>query len=280
MGLGTGPLLGNDEAMGEQQLVDARTGEPLAPATPAATLVVMRDDPQGGPAELLMVQRSREMVFAGGATVFPGGRVDPDDHAMGAQFAPHLEPDEAAARIAAIRETLEETGYCVGIDGSPDIALVKQVRQALHAGDAFSALCRDAGWRLDLDAMVAFARWRPPFNESRVFDTRFYVTRDLGESQHVEVDATENTHVFWASAQRVIDMAAEGEAKIIYPTHRNLERIALYPSYDALIGHIREFPSRMIMPRVQEREGRRYLCIPEDAGYPVTAEAIDTAMRG
>ena len=42
-----------------------------APATPAATLVVFRHDPTGGPAQILMVERSGSLSFAGGATVFP-----------------------------------------------------------------------------------------------------------------------------------------------------------------------------------------------------------------
>ncbi|MFT6474840.1 MAG: 8-oxo-dGTP pyrophosphatase MutT (NUDIX family), partial [Qipengyuania sp.] len=42
---------------------------------PAATVVIFRNAPQGGPPEILMTIRSREMVFAGGMAVFPGGRV-------------------------------------------------------------------------------------------------------------------------------------------------------------------------------------------------------------
>ena len=44
---------------------------------PAATVVIFRNAPAGSPPEILMTIRSREMVFAGGMAVFPGGRVDP-----------------------------------------------------------------------------------------------------------------------------------------------------------------------------------------------------------
>src|SRR6185369_8831284 len=78
---------------------------------PAATLVVFRRAAGGGPPELLMVERSAGMRFAAGAAVFPGGRIDPADHELADMAAPaHLPRDEAAARIAAIRETLEEAG--------------------------------------------------------------------------------------------------------------------------------------------------------------------------
>jgi 8-oxo-dGTP pyrophosphatase MutT (NUDIX family) len=47
------------------------TSDPI----PAATLVIFRD--AAGAPELLMVERAKAMAFAGGALVFPGGRIDP-----------------------------------------------------------------------------------------------------------------------------------------------------------------------------------------------------------
>src|SRR3546814_9395364 len=49
----------------------------LPPARAAATLIIFRDR-EDGPAELLMMERSRKMDFAAGALVFPGGAVDED----------------------------------------------------------------------------------------------------------------------------------------------------------------------------------------------------------
>ena len=56
----------------------------LLPAIPASTLVLFRE--RSGAPELLMVERARAMVFAGGALVFPGGRIDPGDHALAARL--------------------------------------------------------------------------------------------------------------------------------------------------------------------------------------------------
>jgi hypothetical protein len=36
---------------------------------------------------------------------------------------------------------------------------------------------------------------------------------------------------------------------------------------------------RTITPWVEERDGRPWVCIPDDLGYPVTAELLDTARR-
>ena len=77
------------------------------PVRPAATVVLLRDAPDG--LETLLIQRGRKLVFFGGAWVFPGGRVDDGDR-EGA------EDDLAAARIAAVRETREEAGLVISAE--------------------------------------------------------------------------------------------------------------------------------------------------------------------
>ena len=77
---------------------------------PAATVIIFRNGEDGHPPEVLMTIRSREMTFAGGMAVFPGGRVDPADFELGAMIGGDLDPEEAANQIAVVRETLEETG--------------------------------------------------------------------------------------------------------------------------------------------------------------------------
>jgi 8-oxo-dGTP pyrophosphatase MutT (NUDIX family) len=71
-------------------------------AAPAATVVVLRDGESS--LEVLLARRSSKLEFHGGAWVFPGGRIDPDDYGDA--------PDdlEAAARRAAAREAMEEAG--------------------------------------------------------------------------------------------------------------------------------------------------------------------------
>ncbi len=262
------------------QTVDPRTGEPLVEATPAATIIVFRDAEDGGPPELLMVERSSQMVFAGGAVVFPGGRVDPDDHLLAARIDHGLDLEDAAARIAAIRETIEETGLGIGFAQTPERAALAAARAAMHAGAVFSAVCRDAGWQFDLSALTPFTRWRPPFNERRVFDTRFYLARCDVHDHIVEVDATENRHLFWATAAQALALADEGKLKLIFPTRRNMERLALFGSHAEAVEQASRFSARMIMPFIEDRDGTPHLCIPDDLGYPVTSEPLGTSMRG
>src|SRR5215218_10085056 len=81
--------------------VPARPAEP-APARPAATVLLVRDGAAG--LEVFMVVRHREIEFAGGALVFPGGRVEEADAALAG------DDPLGAFRVAGIRETLEECG--------------------------------------------------------------------------------------------------------------------------------------------------------------------------
>ena len=101
---------------------------------PAATVVIIRDRPDEA-AELLMVERASTMAFAAGALVFPGGAVDPADLTLAARHGGDLALDEAAARIAAIRETIEEAGIAIGLAGPIDAAAVLRLRDGLHDGD-------------------------------------------------------------------------------------------------------------------------------------------------
>src|SRR5882757_3360389 len=67
----------------------------------AATVMLVRDRPD---LHVFVLRRNHTLVFAPGATVFPGGAVDPED----AVLAADLGLDEF--RVAAARECLEECG--------------------------------------------------------------------------------------------------------------------------------------------------------------------------
>ncbi|MEQ8411075.1 MAG: NUDIX domain-containing protein [Erythrobacter sp.] len=252
---------------------------------PAATIIIFRNAPAGGPPEVLMTVRSREMTFAGGMAVFPGGRVDPEDFELGEKVARDsggaIASDEAAHQIAAVRETLEETGLALGLAGDIDAAKAAEARAMLMREGALAPVLDAFGWRLDLAQITPFARWFPK-NEKivRVYDTRFYLA-DLGTGAvDVSIDESENTHLFWTTAQGALDAADRGEIKLIFPTRRNLERLALFASFAEAKAQAEAIPVRTIMPRVEERDGRPMLTILEDAGYPVTAEVLDDVARG
>ncbi|MCB5943240.1 NUDIX domain-containing protein [Acidocella sp. KAb 2-4] len=237
-------------------------------AAPAATLILF-DESAPGPARHLMLQRTETMRFAAGALVFPGGRVEDDDHAIAASAAlarnAPAEAEDGAARVAAIRETLEETGIATAIRPAPSPAQIASWRAALKTGAAFSALLAESGRALDLGLLTPFSRWRPGHAVKRRFDTRFYVARREGEAEAAH-DEDEAVHLLWRGAAEFLG----GGYPLVFPTLRNLERLAAHPSHAATLAHLAAIPARLIIPEIRDIGGEPHLCIPEDAGYPVT----------
>ena len=111
---------------------------------PAATVVLMRDC--GERLEVLLVRRSSGLDFLGGAWVFPGGRIDPED------YLPDAPADRlAAARRAAVREAAEEAGVTIAEE-----------------------------------QLVPLSRWIAPEGLPRRFDARFFVAPAAGETVCVD----------------------------------------------------------------------------------------------
>jgi 8-oxo-dGTP pyrophosphatase MutT (NUDIX family) len=238
-------------------------------AIPAATLVVMREV-SAGPPELLMVTRTRGMAFAGGAMVFPGGRIDSADH--------ELAGDElSAAKVAAIRETIEETGFPVGL--APPPAEPRRLQDALHDGAPLAELLRGGGVEFDLHALTHFARWRPAFHQTRIFDTHFFIARALEGNWPLHPQPGECEHAEWLSAATVLERIARGEASAIFPTLRNLERLARFASFEEARADALAHPVETISPWVEEIDGEKWIRIPDHLGYPVTRERLTSAVR-
>jgi 8-oxo-dGTP pyrophosphatase MutT (NUDIX family) len=244
---------------------------------PAATVVVFRHG-RGGAPELLMVQRSRTMRFAGGAAVFPGGKVDPQDVELSARLTPDDEPELAAARIAAIRETLEETGLAIGLRQPVSAPQAAAARAMLLACGALAPVLDAFAWEVAPGRLIHFAHWCAP--RQRAYDTHFFLS-DIGSGDvDLAVDETECTRLFWASAADALAMADAGEIGVIYPTRRNLERLALFDNFEAAVAHAAAHPVQRICPAEIERDGRTWVEIPAGRGYPVLGQSITTAERG
>lgn len=242
-------------------------------AIPAATLVLWRDGDEGP--DILVVERSARMAFAAGAIVFPGGRVDPADR----ELAMSLGRAEEAAKVTAIRETIEETGVAAGLKGRIDATAGLEIQAALHSGLDFAKLLETRHLDLDLDALVPFARWMPAFKQPRKFDTLFFLTPAppgnwIPHPQEGECVAAE-----WARPADLLDRIASGEASAIFPTKRNLERLAQHSSFASMLADARAHSLETIIPWVEEISGESHVRIPEGRGYPVISEPLATAFR-
>lgn len=245
---------------------------------PAATVVIFRRPTASGPLEVLMVQRAKEMRFAGGAAVFPGGRVDPADYELARRLLPDEAQEIAAARVAAIRETLEETGLMIATRQPVGAAEAAAARALLLEDGRLGTVLDRFGWDLEPAALTFFAHWCPLWDKA--FDTRFFVT-DLGTGAvDITVDATENTRLFWTGAARALEMADSGEISVIFPTRRNLERLARYADHAEALADIAAHPVARIHPTLENRDDGEWLVIAAGHGYPVLGQPKATARRG
>ena len=245
-------------------------------AIPAATLILVRER-IGGPPELLMVERAAGMAFAAGAWVFPGGRIDEADERLARTFE---DLGDGAARIAAIRETLEETAIPAALFAPPGPEHCLEIQAALAAEQDFADIVEQAGLSLDLEALTPFARWVPRFHAKRRFDTLFFVARAPEGNWTPTVIEGECTGASWTSADEVLERDRAGELQLIFPTRRTLERLAQHSSYDEILADARSYAIEPISPWLEEKEGERFITIPKGIGFPVTQERLEGLWRG
>jgi 8-oxo-dGTP pyrophosphatase MutT (NUDIX family) len=154
----------------------------------AATLILL--DRSGAVPKVLVGRRHDKVAFMPGKFVFPGGRVDPTDHRIpvAADLPVALEhkltggrPKINAARaralaVAAIRETCEETGLCLG----KKTDLTPSQRGALSGEWSPFA---EFGLLPDPSQLFLIARAVTPTGPVRRFDTRFF-TADASMVAH------------------------------------------------------------------------------------------------
>jgi 8-oxo-dGTP pyrophosphatase MutT (NUDIX family) len=246
-------------------------------AIPAATLILVRERP-GLPPELLMVERGEGMAFAAGALVFPGGRIDEADRQLATTLG--LADDDGAARVAAIRETIEETAVPAGLAASPSAEQILEIQAALVADRPFAEVMEQAGLALDPAALIPFARWVPRFHAVRRFDTLFFIARAPAGDWQPNVIPGECSGALWISAADALDRDRRGEARLIFPTRRNLERLAQHSSFEEIRADALAHPVEPVTPWVEERDGERFITIPVNLGYPVTEERLEGLWRG
>ncbi len=245
---------------------------------PAATIVIFRKGRESDAPEFLMVQRAKEMRFAGGAAVFPGGRVDPADRELAARLAPRADPEIAMSQVAGIRETLEETGLMIAVRQPVSAQQARDARAMLLETEQLGPVLDHFGWEPDLDSLVYYAHWCPAMDKA--FDTRFFIY-DIGTGAvEIEVDATENTRLFWASAQGALDMQTQGEISMIFPTMRNVERLAGFATFADAAKSAAQFPPRRMAARRETMDDGDWVTIPEGRGYPITRQTVEEARRG
>ncbi|MDM0011168.1 MBL fold metallo-hydrolase [Variovorax sp. J22P168] len=211
---------------------------PPAPVRPAATVLLLRDTPEG--VEVLMTRRSENASFAPGAYVFPGGRIDEGDTPARAIATRRRTQSrvQLTQAIAAIRESFEELGVLLAHhpDGRPVSAaeVATMDRSTASSTVAFADQCVARGLLLSTDQVWTFAHWITDRDLPKRFDVPFLVAR-MPEGQTPSADETEQFEPCWVRPADALERHAAGSFFLIFPTVRTLERLAAYATVDAVL---------------------------------------------
>ncbi|MEO6256820.1 MAG: NUDIX hydrolase, partial [Sphingomicrobium sp.] len=143
-----------------------------------------------------------------------------------------------------------------------------------------SELLGHARLALDVAALTPLARWLPNFHVTRRFDTLFFIARAPPGEWQPRVIEGECSGAFWLTAADALERERVGGARLIFPTRRNLERLAQHTSFDAIKADAEAHPIEPVTPWVEEHDGQRFITIPDHLGYPVTREPLDGLWRG
>ena len=261
--------------------------EVTTPPRPAASVILVRDA-DAGP-EIFMLRRHSDSDVLGGAYVFPGGKVDSDDHdedllarldtpldALHAALDdPALQAHHAAGFfIAACRETFEECGVLLAQDIDGELAQ----KVGLHAREGlnFLELLQHYDLRLQLSRLIPWSRWITPRMASltnKRFDTRFFVAR-APEDQTARHDNRETTEGVWQSPRRALERYWAREIDLAAPQIMTLAHFARFGSAADILAEGSRRPPPTIEPNPRKIEGGRVVAYPGDPHHPLTERAM------
>ncbi|TCO77256.1 NUDIX hydrolase [Chromatocurvus halotolerans] len=258
------------------------SSSPKATPEPAATLILLRA--AGQDTEVLMQVRHSDMAFAGGALVFPGGKLEPQDSESALTAAiddPDIDDPLRAAKIAAIRETFEECGLMLArLPGCRErvsgewLRRLDEDRRRLNRGEQnFQELLYRESLRPALGDLVHFAHWITPDVMPRRFDTQFFLA-EAPSSQEDTHDGRESVASVWIRPEDAITGSTQGRYRMLFPTRAILHRLCGNRAPAEHLQMAAEAPVITVAPRLVKRGNETFVQIPETIGYSFFEEKI------
>jgi 8-oxo-dGTP pyrophosphatase MutT (NUDIX family) len=247
---------------------------------PASTILLLRDGAAKSKIEVFMMVRHYEIDFNSGALVFPGGSVDTNDREILGRPELYvggegLDANALSFRIAAIRETFEESGILLArpegsralIDARRASEIEAAHRTALCEGKTtFLDVLAGNGLWLALDELMPYAHWITPEGMPKRFDTWFFLAAAPPDQLGAH-DGKESTDSIWLSPREALEGGESGRFKLPFPTTRNLIKLGKQPNVKAALDDSRGKPVVTVMPVMTKLNGGRQLRIPREAGY-------------
>lgn len=242
---------------------------------PSATVVLLRDAAEA--IETYLVKRHGRTAF-GNAWAFPGGVVEAIDasvhDACTGASANALNrlldiPNALNYYSAAIRELFEETGVLLGTTSATPADL-ETARDALNDGSTtWDAFVRDAGVKLDNDALHYVSYWITPAGLPKRFATRFFLAR-MPVGQTARHCGRELVACRWMTTTAALLSNRDGTLPMIFPTVSTLRFLDGFATADDAIAAADELAAAgivEILPKAIEIDGKREIVLPGDPRY-------------
>ena len=215
-----------------------------------------------------MLRRGSSRGAFPSALVFPGGVLEAEDYELAAQCGSSPGDEDAALRVAAIRETWEEVGVLLAKDRAGRQLSATAVPTPAEAGQAgLRGVLNAATARLTVSEIAHFGRWITPVGGRRRFDTEFYIAV-APEGQEPTADGVEAVSVRWVRPAEVPGLTTE---TLLLPTLMNLKRLGGFETASDALAAAARFPQVAVTPTVGfAANGDPVVRIPASAGYGVT----------
>ncbi len=175
-------------------------------AHPAATVIPLRETADSF--EVLLIYRNPKLSFQGGMWAFPGGRIEDEDYADGNNDM------IAAARRAAVRESKEEAGIHIPLEG-----------------------------------LVMMSRWTTPEVQPKRYQTWFFVA--TMQDQPVQVDGGETLDYRWMRPEQALETQRSGEIAMMPPTFVTLDRLSRCATVEQVFSFLEKEPLEDFLPRIE-----------------------------
>ena len=188
---------------------------------PSATVILLRDTPSD--MKVLLLKRNSKIAY-GGSWVFPGGRIDPEEF-----VASNNDPFEAA-RLAAVRETEEETGI-----------------------------------KISLDSLVFFSHWTTPIVKPKRFSTWFFLVPI--KNKNVKVDGGEIHEFQWHTPLNALEQQIQTTIELPPPTFVTLTKLSRFDQSREALDYFSKQPPTHIQPHFFQTEDGAVYLYNGDAGY-------------
>jgi glyoxylase-like metal-dependent hydrolase (beta-lactamase superfamily II)/8-oxo-dGTP pyrophosphatase MutT (NUDIX family) len=211
--------------------------------------------------EVFWVKREKALKFAGGFYAFPGGKVDKEDAAVPVRGA---SGEQAAARSAAARELLEESGVLVA-EGAERLSLerVRELRRALLAGErTWGEVLAAEGLALRAEDFPAAGRWVTPPSAPVRFDARLFLVEAPAYAQ-AELWPGELTEGAWVAPVDALARWAQGTALLHPPNEHALRVLSGFTSREEACARMADPPHcpDFIAQRIEFQQGIRVIAL-------------------